>query len=134
MVDFVARLDLPLFIPKEEILGKYVFDYDIVCIGLVKDWTYMSDGEVKMIVRRKTKKDGSSTVLIPFNQIDRVGQFILLKTRRAIFEEKPKEPPPSPIEKAPKPQQQQKNNELKSFDRIDPSKLDHVIGKKSKTL
>ena len=62
MVDFVARLDLPLFIPKEEILGKYVFDYDIVCIGIVKDWTYMSDGEVKMIVRRESKKYGSSTV------------------------------------------------------------------------
>lgn len=87
MGDFTAKLELPQFIPKEQILGKYVFDSGIVCMGVVEDWTYSSDGEIKMVVRMKNAKNKCSTVLIPFSYIERVGQFILLKTKREKFGE-----------------------------------------------
>ena len=127
MRDFSAILELPMFIPKEQILGKYVFDSEVVCIGSVEDWTYSSDGVVKMVVHRENEANGTSTVLIPFNHIGRVGQFVLLRTRREEYIDKPSKRPEETGEK----KKEQKNNEMKYFDRIDTRKLDHVAGKRT---
>jgi len=80
MGDFTAHLELPRFIPKEEIMKKQVFDSEVVCLGRVHDWTYLSDGEIKMIVKRR---EGTDTLVtfVPFSHIERVGEFILLKTK-----------------------------------------------------
>jgi len=80
MGDFTAHLELPRFIPKEEIMKKQVFDSEVVCLGRVQDWTYLSDGEIKMIVKRREGTDTLIT-MIPFSHIERVGEFILLKTK-----------------------------------------------------
>jgi len=85
MGNFTAKLELPQFIPKEEILGKYVFDSEVVCIGLVEDWTYTPDGVVKMVVKVESGSNNGSTILIPFSYIDRGGQFVLLKAEREKF-------------------------------------------------
>ncbi len=82
MSGFNAKLELPRYIAKEEILQKQVFDSEIRRIGPVKDWTYSSDGKIKMIV----KIDGDPTmapVLIPFYEIEKVGEHILLKVKRS---------------------------------------------------
>ncbi len=80
MGDFTAHLELPSFIPKEEIMKKQVFDSEVVSLGRVQDWTYLADGEIKMIVKRR---EGTDTLVtfIPFSHIERVGEFILLKTK-----------------------------------------------------
>jgi len=111
MGGFTAKLDLPTFIPREEILGKQVFDSEIVCIGSVKDWTYSSDGIIKMVVKRDDDAKKAS-LLIPFSYIDRVGEFIMLKIKRYEFEELKEE---------------SKKEELKSFDKIDHKKLDELV-------
>jgi len=49
------------------------------------DWTYTSDGEIKMIVRKKQGGDNLIT-LVPFSHIERVGETILLKTRIDKYE------------------------------------------------
>jgi len=133
MGDFAAKLELPRFIPKEEILGKYVFDSEVVCIGLVEDWTYSSDGEIKMVVKAK---DGAknSTVFIPFYHIDRVGQFVLLKTKRENFIEKlelePKVEKGKKEEKKEEKNEPPKNEELRYFHEIDEKKINQLIKKK----
>ena len=81
MGNFTAKLQLPKFIPKEQILGKDVFDSEVVSLGVVEDWTYSPDGEVKMVVLYKGESKKHSFILVPFSHIDRVGQFILLKTK-----------------------------------------------------
>ena len=91
MGNFIAKLELPRFIPKEQILGKQVFDSEVLCIGLVEDWTYSSEGEIKMVVKIESKDKSNSTVTIPFSHIERVGQFVLLKTKRNQFIEKLKQ-------------------------------------------
>lgn len=80
MDSFTAQFELPKFIPKEEIMGKRVFDSEVVYLGIVEDWTYASDGEIKMVVK---KREGTEILraLISFSHIDRVGQFILLKKK-----------------------------------------------------
>jgi len=70
MGDFTARLELPRFIPKEEILRKQVFDSEVVCLGRAMDWTYTSDGEIKMVVRKRQGNDDLVT-LVPFSHIER---------------------------------------------------------------
>jgi hypothetical protein len=55
MGNFTAELTLPSFIPKEDILGKQVFDSK-VCIGRAVDWIYSSDGVIKMVVKRGTTR------------------------------------------------------------------------------
>ena len=132
MGDFTAKLELPRFIPKEQILGKYVFDSEVVCIGLVEDWTYSSDGEIKMVVKMKDGVNKNSPVLIPFSQIDKVGQFILLKMRREKFKENIKQQEGSEGEKEKK-NEWLKNDELKYFDKIDEKKLNQLIKKETKT-
>ena len=76
MVDFTARLELPEFIPKEKIIGKYVLDSEVRHIGIVEDWTYSSDGKIKMVVRTKNLAKKNPVVLIPFSHIEKVGQFV----------------------------------------------------------
>jgi hypothetical protein len=61
MGDFTARLELPRFIPKEEILRKQVFDSEVVSLGRALDWTYTSDGEIKMIVKKRQGNDKLKT-------------------------------------------------------------------------
>jgi len=151
MGSFTARLDLPGFIPKERILGKYVFASDVVCIGFVRDWTYSPDGEIKMVVKPENAPKNASTILIPFYHIDRVGQFILLRTKSERFMEEIKketekesvpnvELKPSEIigsqkqetkgkgEKEGK-KEKLKNGELKHFDEFDKKKLNQFIKK-----
>ena len=88
MVDFTAKLELPEFIPKEKIIGKYVLDSEVRHIGIVEDWTYSSDGKVKMVVRTKNLAKKNPVVLIPFSHIEKVGQFVLLKTKVRDFIER----------------------------------------------
>jgi sporulation protein YlmC with PRC-barrel domain len=85
MGNFTARLELPKFIPKEEIMRKRVFDSELLCLGRVQDWTYTPDGEIKMVVKRK-EKDDTLTTLVPFSHIEKVGDTVLLKTRSDIYE------------------------------------------------
>ena len=78
---FSAKLELPEYFPKEEILNKKVFDAEIKFIGPVIDWTYSSDGTIKMIV--KNEDDPTKVpVLIPFFQIHTVGEHIILKVKK----------------------------------------------------
>ncbi len=109
MGNFTARLELPYFIPKDDLLGKQVFDSEIVCVGTVKDWTYSEDGIIKMIVKADDGK--KETMLVPFYTIEKVGQFIMLKTKRKEFVQASKD-------------------ELKSFDQIDQKKIDGLIKNK----
>jgi len=85
MGDFTARLELPRFIPKEEILKKQVFDSEVVSLGRAMDWTYTSDGVIKMIVKKRQGNDNLIT-LVPFSHIERVGETILLKTKMDKYE------------------------------------------------
>jgi len=88
MGDFTAKLELPEFIPKEMILGKYVLDSEVRKIGIIKDWTYSTDGKIKMIVKTRNLKNKTTIILIPFSHIERVGQFVLLKTKVIEFMQK----------------------------------------------
>ncbi|MFB0504038.1 MAG: hypothetical protein ACETWE_09410 [Candidatus Bathyarchaeia archaeon] len=85
MGNFIARLELPKFIPKEEIMRKRVFDSELLCLGRVLDWTYSPDGEIKMVVKRRQGNDALIT-LIPFSHIEKVGETVLLKTRSDTYE------------------------------------------------
>lgn len=68
------------YFKKEEVLGKEVFDADARRVGYVKDWTY-TPGErqrcVAIVVAEK--KEGDEVGVIPIDEIDRIGEFILLK-------------------------------------------------------
>ncbi len=128
MVGFTAKLELPRFIPIEEILGKHVFDSGLVHVGITRDWTYSPDGQVKLVVQKDSGSKSSSIALIPFSHLDRVGQVILLKTSgvkytmtsqgQAESEEVEKE-----REEAPE------NRKLKYADEIDQEKLNALIRK-----
>jgi len=133
MGNFTAKLELPRFIPKEQILGKHVFDSEVVCIGHVEDWTYSSDGEIKMVVKIKNEDKNPSTTLIPFYYIDRVGQFILLKTKRDESIKNLQQQTESKVEKEGKKaikKEDLKNNQLKYFDEIDQKKLNQLVKEK----
>jgi sporulation protein YlmC with PRC-barrel domain len=87
MGDFTAKLELPAFIPKEQILGKRVLDSAVVDIESVRDWTYSSEGVIGMIVKTNNKAKDTS-IFVPFYQIERVGEYILLKIKKDGFVEK----------------------------------------------
>ena len=125
MGNFIAKLELPRFIPKEQILGKQVFDSEVLCIGLVEDWTYSSEGEIKMVVRIESEDKSNSTVTIPFSYIERVGQFVLLKTKRNQFIEKLKQQTYSEGEKKVK-KENLENNQSKYFNELDKKKIDQL--------
>lgn len=82
--EFRATLELPEYIPKERVLGKDVFDSEVEKVGRVRDWDYKPDGVIYLVVDRdggnpsKRKKPNAREVLIPFANVDRVGDFILL--------------------------------------------------------
>lgn len=78
---FIAKSDLPRFIAKEEIMGKSVFDSELVYLGIVEDWTYGSDGKIRMVVNKKEEGKEISKVSIPFSHINKVGQCILLEKK-----------------------------------------------------
>lgn len=82
MGKFKANLKLPQFIPIERILGKTVFDSDLIYVGVVRDWTYSSDGTIKMVLRNQ---DNRVSIMVPFYFIERVGDHILLKVERTQF-------------------------------------------------
>ena len=125
MGNFIAKLELPKFIPKEQILGKQVFDSEVLCIGLVEDWTYSSEGEIKMVVKIESEDKSNSTVTIPFSYIERVGQFVLLKTKRNQFIEKLKQQTYSEGEKKAK-KENLENNQSKYFNELDKKKIDQL--------
>lgn len=114
MGDFTAHLELPRFIPKEEIMKKQVFDSEVVCLGRVHDWTYLSDGEIKMIVKRR---EGTDTLVtfVPFSHIERVGEFILLKTKGDKYKVSKQRAKENKEEKSNK---KREDEELKYFDEI----------------
>lgn len=92
---FVATLRLPKYIPKEELLGKVVFDYELERIGQAIDWTYTPDGHIALIVTGRTLRErlkGQDRISVPFEYIDRVGSFILLTKPLDVL--LPKEIPP----------------------------------------
>jgi sporulation protein YlmC with PRC-barrel domain len=78
---FTATLRLPRYYPKEELLGKAVFDYELDRVGQVVDWTYTPSGIISLVVSGRTLrgmlKEGDS-LSVSFECIDRVGNFILL--------------------------------------------------------
>jgi sporulation protein YlmC with PRC-barrel domain len=78
---YTATLRLPKYYPKEEVLGKVVFDHELDRVGQAVDWTYTSSGTVSLVVSgrslRGMLKEGDS-LFVPFEYIDRVGNFILL--------------------------------------------------------
>jgi sporulation protein YlmC with PRC-barrel domain len=125
MGNFTAKLELPRFIPKEQILGKQVLDSEVLCIGLVEDWTYSSEGEIKMVVKIESEDKSNSTVTIPFSYIERVGQFVLLTTSRNQFIEKLKEQTDSEGEKKVK-KENLENNQSKYFNEIDEKKIERL--------
>ena len=127
MGNFTAKLELPRFIPKEQIFGKYVLDSEVVGIGLVEDWTYTPDGVVKMVVKRSDETKKNSTILIPFSHIAEVGEFILLKTKIREEERKPKKEVKEESVKEEKKKERLENEDLISFDKIDEKKLNQLI-------
>ena len=78
---YTATLRLPRYYPKEELIGKVVFDYELDRVGQAVDWTYTPGGTVSLVVTgrslRNMLKEGDS-LSVPFEYIDRVGNFILL--------------------------------------------------------
>jgi len=136
MGNFIAKLELPRFIPKEQIIGKYILDSDVVCLGVVEDWTYSPDGEVKMIVGPPPPIDEAKKkyILVPFSDIDRVGQFILLKSTKENLENvklkgEGKDEDKDKIEK----KVEGTKNELKTFDEIDHKIFDKFLKIKRKS-
>lgn len=89
---FTATLRLPKYIPKDSLLGKIVFDYDLERIGQVIDWTYTPEGNISLVVSGKDlgkSLKGGDRLLIPFEHIERVGKFILLSASMdSLFPEK----------------------------------------------
>lgn len=75
---FTATLRLPKYIPKDNLLGKVVFDYDLERVGQIIDWTYTPEGIISLVVSRKKNPEEGDRVFIPFKYIERVGRFILL--------------------------------------------------------
>jgi sporulation protein YlmC with PRC-barrel domain len=78
---FIATLKLPRYFPKEEILGKAVFDNQLERIGQATDWTYTPSGNISLIVSGKILKEmlkEGDSLIVPFEDIERVGDFILL--------------------------------------------------------
>jgi sporulation protein YlmC with PRC-barrel domain len=140
MVGFTAKLELPRFIPKEQILGKHVFDSELTHMGVANDWTYSFDGQVGIIVNMKKGKRKSSTAFVPLSKIDRVGEFILLKTKREKFiedakdleyERNVKKRQKSKDEKERKRDRLNKNGQ-KQADELDFERLDAILLKKRK--
>ncbi len=129
MAGFTAKLELPTFIPKEEILGKHVFDSGLVYLGLAKDWTYTSDGQIRVVVSSDHASKKNSVALIPFSHIDRVGQFILLRTSEEEFIEEREEPEEKEERASEKPRKEEapKDQRLKYADEIDEEKLNAII-------
>ncbi len=77
---FTAVLRLPKYIPKEKLIGKVVFDLDLNSMGKSIDWTYTPSGQISLIVSDVSKQNpkNSDGILVPFEYIERVGDFILL--------------------------------------------------------
>jgi len=129
MAGFTAKLELPRFIPKEEILGKHVFDSGLAYLGIAMDWTYTSDGQIRVVVSKDHSSKKDSFALIPFSHIDRVGQFILLRTSEEEFIEEtgePEKPEEKPSEK-PRKEEVPKDQKLKYADEIDEEKLNAIV-------
>ena len=82
MGKFKAKMELPRFVSKEEILGKDVYDSNLVYVGTAKDCDYTSDGTIEMILKSNSER---IPTLILLNQIDRVGDHILLKVSITQF-------------------------------------------------
>ncbi len=82
MGKFRAELELPRFILRDDILGKEVFDNNLLYVGKVADWDYSSDGIIKMILKNDNIK---LSIIIPFYFIEKVGNFIELKVSRTQF-------------------------------------------------
>lgn len=103
---FRAQLVLPRCIPKEELLGKFVFDENLSRLGQTVDWTYSRDGRVSMVVGgggfSQALKRGER-LLVPFECIKNASQFILLSkslgelaTNEALIKETPELRKPAP--------------------------------------
>jgi hypothetical protein len=77
---FTAKLKLPKYIPKDRILGRYVFDFDLERIGKAVDWTYTPEGQVVLIVSGKGVEGrlGAEDIHVPFEYIERASKIILL--------------------------------------------------------
>ena len=82
MGKFKAQMELPRFVSKEEILEKEVFDSDLLYVGTVKDWTFTSDGIMKMVLKNDENK---ISILVPFYYIEKIGAHIKLKVSRTQF-------------------------------------------------
>ena len=77
---FTAVLRLPKYIPKEKLMGKVVFDLDLNSMGKSIDWTYTPSGQISLIVSEVSEENPKhgDGILVPFEYIERVGDFILL--------------------------------------------------------
>jgi len=124
MGGFTAKLELPAFVPKREILGKQVFDRELVCIGAVKDWDIFPDGLIKIVVKTDKRKN---PILVPFSHIKIVGDLIMLKTRRNEYGETVEEVQEGELKSSD--EIDPKKGELKSFDEIDIGKIDRLVNK-----
>jgi sporulation protein YlmC with PRC-barrel domain len=89
---FEALLILPKYIPKNKIIGKHVFDYDLKRVGQAVDWTYTQEGEVSLIVSGLSNEDFLTTnknIFVPFRYIERAKKIIILsKSIKKILEDK----------------------------------------------
>ena len=141
MGNFTAKLALPRYISKDGVLRKYVFDSELQCIGFARDWTYTSDGDVKIVVGAENESGSSPDFLIPFSQIEKIGQFIVLKTKKKSswkLEKKPENTEESILEGTEiskssnsKKREDKTENNLKYFTEIDEEKLDLLLKKKN---
>ena len=82
MGKFKAQMELPRFVSKEEILGKEVYDADLLYMGTAKDCAWASDGIIRMILK---DDDNKIAIIVPFHHIKEVGAYIKLKVSQTKF-------------------------------------------------
>lgn len=65
---------------RDEITGKEVIDGDAKKIGVSKDLAWSNDGKLAIIVERSDEEE----VLLPFEQIERIGDVVFVKSKTAL--------------------------------------------------
>lgn len=71
------------YFKKEEILRKDVYDAALKKVGYVKNWAYSPEGRISLIAFNEERRNNHK---IPFDHIDRMGEFIILNEK--ILDEK----------------------------------------------
>ena len=87
----------PTYLKREEIVGKSVVSADASIIGTVEDLVVTPEGKMGFRITPKNTSDVTANTIVGSDEIQAMGDVILLKpSRNKVFAGLQPAPPPSP--------------------------------------